>query len=159
MSAARRPGPVTLAEIDPDLDQTVEEMRWKVGRYHDLGPMIIDARNDASRYGTLAARIAERAEIFESISVRAAKLNIKSPYALIRLVEIAAALTKQPRGRRKSPAANALVANLRDGMNYADRAATEARVEYIIARRAAKQAADAVAELGEALQYVEASLG
>lgn len=158
-AAARRHGPVTLAEIDPDLDQTVEEMRWKVSRYHQLGPMIIEATNDPQLYRTLAARIDERGDLFETFRSRAEKLGIKSPYALIRLVEVAAALTKAPRGQRKSPAANAVLANLKDGIGYAERAASDARVEFIIAQREAKKAAAKLAALGEALQYVEASLG
>lgn len=159
MSGARRPGPVTLAEIDPDLDQTVEEMRWKVVRYHQLGPMIIEARNDPKLYGTLEARIVERGDLFASFRTRAEKLNIASPYALIRLVEIADTLAKSPRGRRKSPTANAMIANLRDSLNHAERAATDAHVDFIIAQRLAKKTATDRDALGEALQYVEASLG
>ncbi|MBB4611745.1 hypothetical protein, partial [Sphingomonas yabuuchiae] len=104
-------------------------------------------------------KIDERGDLFESFRVRAEKLGIKSPYALIRLIEVAAALTKAPRGQRKSPAVNAVVANLKDGMGYAERVASDARVEFIIAQRAAKKAAADLAALGEALQYVEASLG
>lgn len=159
MTAARRPSPVKLAEIDPDFDQVFHGLRWKVARYRQLSPMILSASVDPMQYKKLGAMAAERQDIYGTLRAEADKMKIGSAYALMHLIETVERLTRPMRGRERSPAANVVVADLREDLNRAQKAAEEARVEYIIRRRMAKEAADAAESIGAALQYVEASLG
>jgi len=159
MTAARRPSPVKLAEIDPDFDQIFHGLRWKVARYRQLSPMILSASTDPMQYQKLGAMAAERGDIFATLHDQADKMKIGSAYALMRLVETVEALTRRARGRETSPAANAVIAELREELGRAEKAAEEARVEYVLRRRIAKEAVDAAASVSAALRYVEASLG
>jgi hypothetical protein len=159
VSPGRRASPVLLAEIDPDFAQVFNNLRWKVARYRQLSPMILSASTDPMQYQKLGAMVAERQDIYATLHAQAEKMKIGSAYALMRLVETVEALTRRARGREKSPAANAVIAELHEELRRAEKAAEEARVEYIIRRRMAKEAADAAASVSAALKYVEASLG
>lgn len=160
-AVARTKGPVTLADTDPEMDQTIQDMEYIVRRFRDLGPMIIDARNDLSKYGKLQAAITDRADMLESIRLRGDRLGIKDPYVLMHIIEYAAPLTRRVNnGRvRRSPPTLAVIAALRHAQAYADKIAVERRVDFVVAKRAAQQASDDVTALGGAADYLEASLG
>ena len=159
MSVVRKPVPVTLDEVDPDFAQAFPELRFQVDRYHQLRGMILHSSTDPQMYGKFGQQVAERSEIYRALDSQAKRMNIGSAYALMHLVDNVAALTRTVRGRQKGPNADALLARLTDEVERATRDAEEAKVEFVIRRRMAKEAADRVTAAVEALQYVEASLG
>lgn len=159
MSAARRPGPVTLAEIDPDFEQAFVDLREKVGRYRRLAPLIAEARFNPMKYQDLGAMKAERSAIYGDLHSKAETMQIGSAYALMMLIEVTASLVRQVRGREKMPPVQAVLMRLADYQAWAEQAAHEAEAEAVIAERFSRQAADKVSWIGQVRQYVEASLG
>ncbi|WP_433910401.1 hypothetical protein [Sphingomonas yabuuchiae] len=159
MSAARKPAPVTLDEVDPDFAQAFRELRYQVDRHHQLRAMILHSSTDPQHYQNFGQQVAERSEIYRSLDSQAKRMNIGSAYALMHLVDVVAGLTRTVRGRQKAPAARDVLARLADEVERAKRDAEEAKVEYLIRRRMAQEAASRVTSTVEALRYVEASLG
>lgn len=159
MSVASKPAPVTLDEVDPDFAQAFPELRELVDRHHRLRGMILHSSTDPDLYGKFGQQVAERSEIYRSIASQAKRMNIGSAYALMHLVDSVAALMRTVRGRQKWPTADVLLVRLRDEVERATRDAEEARVEFVIRRRMAKEAAERATEAAAALRYVEASLG
>lgn len=150
--------PVTVAECDPELDAALEALRFTVPQYRALRRKFLNAHSDPDRYRELAAVKHEVADHRDAIRAHADRCNLHVD-ALIEIVEAAAPLTSFARGKRKSPAVNALLANIATAQGYAVKADQEAREELAFATYAARHANRAVNLLGTAREYLEASRG
>lgn len=150
--------PVTVAECDPELEAALIELRFVVPQYRALRQKFLRAHADLERYRELAAIKYELADVAAVIRSHAdrTKLSFES---LVAIVEAAAPLTGQVRGKRKSPAMNALLANVATAETYAAKADEEAREELALASYAARESARRLARLGQGREYLEASLG
>ncbi|MEH3121119.1 MAG: hypothetical protein PGN16_03920 [Sphingomonas phyllosphaerae] len=150
--------PVTVAELDPELDAALEALQFVIPLYRRVGRDFLTAQTDPEKYQSLGAIQHRHADLVDAIAAHAARVGVTTE-TLVRLVESAEPITKKVRGQRKSPAVNALLANVRTAEGYAEKAAEEARVNFAFAKHVARQAVDTLAAYGAGREYLEASLG
>ncbi len=150
--------PVTVAECDPELEAALEALHFVVPSYRAARAKFLCAHNDPDRYRELAAIKHEVADLRDSIRAHAERCNLHVD-ALIQIVEAAASLNPLVRGKRKSPAVNALLANIATAQGYAAKIDQEAREERALGEYGARLANRHLVQLGTAREYLEASLG
>lgn len=150
--------PVTVAECDPELEMALEALHFVVPAYRAARAKFLAIHADPDRYRQLGAIRHEVADLRDQIRAHAERTGL-GVETLIHLVEQATPLTKHNRGKRKSPAVNALLANIATAQGYAAKVDQEAREEFAFAEHAARLAGRNLSTLGAAREYLEASLG
>lgn len=150
--------PVTVAECDPELDAALEALHFVVPNYRAARAKFLAIHSDPERYRHLGAIKHEVTDLRDQIRTHAERCNLHVD-ALVHVVEQAAPLTKYIKGKRKSPAVNALLANLSTIEGYAAKADQEAREEFAFAEFNARHSARNLTVLGAAREYLEASRG
>lgn len=137
---------------DPDLAQSIEDLRWTVKRLRVLESQM-GTLNDPRNYNKLAAVLGERADVIGELRVRAEKLNM--PWrALLLVVEEYWRLVAR---HRRKPDERVLEGAVRTAGEIAERERIESAAELVAAQYRANLNAARVTAATAALAYMEAS--